>query len=245
MISVARLVALAALTAIVGGCSPASSRAEAQQRWERRSDGDYVLSFGTNCDCPADRLVFDVVFREDSPVSATFTRGERSREVSSLALAVVPSVNELLALASEDAEFNEETGLPVEVRRGTVTYSDIRVRFDLEDDAAQIEAIRLVWEERGPDDYQLSYRCNRGCSDRGRVQVEWRDGELTNDRGTDGPSSVEELLELIEEALASSPASVDIRLHDDGTLRRVRIVDTDAKPLIDVRAVEVIPLSGR
>ena len=236
-----RLVALMGLMLFASGCSGSSARDQARQRWDDRIGGDFVLGFETACACPADGFQFDVKFRNDSPVSASFIRGDRDREMTLLALELVPTAEELLALADQEGEFDEETGLPVEARRGAVTYRNIRVTFELAVGRAAAEASRLVWDDRDLDDYRLKYRCLRGCGDRGLVQVEWRKGELLGDTDTNAPTGVEELLALVDEALASSPDSVDIRVRKGGLLRRATIIDAELGTLLDVRGIDIEP----
>lgn len=236
-----RLVLLVALTSLSSACSGSSARDQASERWRDRIGGDFVLSFETACDCSADGLRFDVEFHDDEPISATYISGNRERELTLLALELVPTAEELIALADEEGEFDAKTGLPVEVRRGDVTYRDIAVTFDLEVGQAAAEAARLAWDARNLDDYRLTYRCLAGCSVRGRVNVEWRDGELLGVTGTKAPTSVEDLLALVDEALASSPNSVSIRVRKGGLLRGAKIVHAERGTLLDLRGIGVEP----
>ena len=238
------LAALLALVLVATACAQSSARDEARQRWDGRIDSDFVLSFETACACWADGLRFDVKFHRAEPISASYTLGDRERDVTSLALELVPTAEELIALAGQEHEFDEKTGLPLEVRRGDVTYRKIGVTFDVEAGQAAVEAARLAWDDRGLDDYRLRYRCPRGCGDRGWIRVEWRDGELLGDAETEAPTSVEELLALVDEALASSPDSVGIRVRKGGLLRGVKIVDADQGTLLDLRGISVEPIAG-
>jgi hypothetical protein len=236
-----RLVALLALVLLANACTESSARDQARQRWDSRIDGDFVLSFETVCACSADGLRFDVKFHRAEPISASFTSGGRERKLTPLALELVPTAEELIALAGQEDEFDGKTGLPVEVRRGDVTYRNIGVTFDIEAGQAAVEAARLAWDDRGLENYRLKYRCPRGCGDRGWIRVEWRDGELFGDTNAEAPTSVEELLDLVDEALASSPDSVAIRVRKGGLLKGAKIVDADHGTLLDVRGITIEP----
>ena len=209
-------------------CAPGASPAElARDRWEALDARDFVLTLDASCEgsgCGVLDARYEVLHRSGDVVGAFAIReiGDSPEKISPIATNLLPNVEELLALAerSRPADFDEITGVPTSVLRGTIEFENIQIVFDIDDARQELETSRETWRRAGLGDYLLTYRWPCACPRAGFYEIEVRGGVAVEEvarRSLDGiPTTVEELFDVIDRALGEDLDTFDLRYSDTG-----------------------------
>lgn len=234
------VVALSLAAVLVVACSPSNPElAAAESLWESQRQPHYVLEFFVECngDCDLRESRHELVFRDGEFVTGR-TVNEEATTASPLReddLDRVPSnVVRVFALAAEmdEVAYDERTGIPTMVVEGSVSFSGITVRFDVEEAELALAAARQRWQAAGLSDYTLSYQRNCSCLDRGEyvVDVVGGEGSIVESpipHGSDDlplwiPTTVEGMFDLIGDTLARPADQFSFAYSEDGSPSALR-----------------------
>ncbi len=226
-------VVLAVLALSTTACDQASDLPPALNLPEH---GNFQLTFQAACiDGPCEGFdgLYSVVYRDGTAVAATAETPDRRRAalLTREELALLPTPTELVAGATEDADYDPTSGLPSRAVRGAASFDDIGLELDLEAAAAALESARATWEATGITDYRLSYFRNCFCLTFGEVVVEVADGRPTPIEIGDledpsaaadrVPLTVEALHDAIGRLLAREPHIIEVTYGPEGHPTRI------------------------
>ena len=140
---------------------------------------------------------------------------------------LLPDVDRLFALAGSapSTQYDPSTGLPVAVGDGKIAYNGIAVVFDVDDARAAFTDAQTRWSTAGITNYTITYGFGCSCPLNGRWTSEVIGGSLASqtieDRipGTSvdvGPGTVEELFDVIADAMDRPPDIFTLEFADEG-----------------------------
>ncbi|MCP4967962.1 MAG: hypothetical protein GY926_22345 [bacterium] len=204
--------------------------AEASARWLDVARPNFVLEFdlacGDECDIPPGR--HGVIHRSGKAVGAWLVndQGFRSPHLNQY-IEQLPTVDDLFVFTGDESDVSYDliTGLPRQVTDGDTVYSDIAIRFDVDDAVTDLDAARDRWRDANLDSYALEYQLGCFCGHFGAYTIQVNDGvphvvsypgqEDGSPVSEEAPLTVDGFFSLIERTLTETPPDLFTISYDD------------------------------